>query len=199
MGPSVNLARVSDPSRLKAQIRISETQTRDLAIGQKAKVDTRNGIVRGHVTNIDPASQGGTVALTGVTFEGAREAVAAWQGAETRERTAVRVLGKDDLSRAPATLLEDPEWTRRYHAKDPRERAFGGRVVITFEDGHSLTDEIAVADEKERDFARGEFGQEPFMHRHDAAQTLRERLAVGVGSDAFPVPAVEQVRQIIGK
>jgi 2-methylcitrate dehydratase len=41
---------------------------------------------------------------------------------------------------------EDPEWTRRYHAKDPSERAFGGRVVITFEDGHSLTDEIGVAD-----------------------------------------------------
>ena len=41
---------------------------------------------------------------------------------------------------------EDPEWTRRYHAKDPSERAFGGRVVITFADGHTLTDQIAVAD-----------------------------------------------------
>ena len=41
---------------------------------------------------------------------------------------------------------EDPEWTRRYHAQDPSERAFGGRVVITFADGHTLTDEIAVAD-----------------------------------------------------
>jgi 2-methylcitrate dehydratase len=40
---------------------------------------------------------------------------------------------------------EDPEWTRRYHTTDPREKAFGGRVVITFADGHSLTDEIAVA------------------------------------------------------
>ncbi len=56
-----NLARVSDPTRLKAQIRISETQTRDLAIGQKADVDTRNGHVPGHVSRIDPASQGGTV------------------------------------------------------------------------------------------------------------------------------------------
>lgn len=40
---------------------------------------------------------------------------------------------------------EDPEWTRRYHTTDPREKAFGGRVVITFADGRSLTDEIAVA------------------------------------------------------
>ena len=40
---------------------------------------------------------------------------------------------------------EDPEWTRRYHSADPREKAFGGRVVITFANGSSLTDEIAVA------------------------------------------------------
>jgi 2-methylcitrate dehydratase len=40
---------------------------------------------------------------------------------------------------------EDPEWTRRYHSADPREKAFGGRVVITFVNGSSLTDEIAVA------------------------------------------------------
>lgn len=63
VGPGTNLARVSDPSRLKAEIRISETQTRDLAVGQLAKVDTRNGIVKGHVTRIDPASAGGTVGV----------------------------------------------------------------------------------------------------------------------------------------
>ncbi|MGD0258741.1 MAG: MmgE/PrpD family protein [Verrucomicrobiota bacterium] len=40
---------------------------------------------------------------------------------------------------------EDLEWTRRYHAADPREKALGGRVVITFTDGSRLTDEIAVA------------------------------------------------------
>ncbi len=40
---------------------------------------------------------------------------------------------------------EDPEWTRRYHSLDPREKAFGGRVEITFEDGRTMTDEIAVA------------------------------------------------------
>ena len=40
---------------------------------------------------------------------------------------------------------EDPEWTRRYHTADAREKAFGGRVVISFADGRSLTDEIAVA------------------------------------------------------
>jgi HlyD family secretion protein len=63
VGPSTNLARVSDPNRLKATIRISETQTRDLALGQLAKVDTRSGIVKGRVARIDPASQNGTVGV----------------------------------------------------------------------------------------------------------------------------------------
>jgi HlyD family secretion protein len=58
-----NLGRVSDPTKLKAEVRISETTTRDLAIGQIAKIDTRVGIVRGHVSRIDPASQGGTVGV----------------------------------------------------------------------------------------------------------------------------------------
>jgi HlyD family secretion protein len=63
VGPGTNLARVSDPARLKAEIRISETQTRDLSVGQLAKIDTRNGVVKGHVTRIDPASAGGTVGV----------------------------------------------------------------------------------------------------------------------------------------
>lgn len=63
VGPGLNLIRVSNPKNLKAQIRISETQTKDLAIGQPATVDTRNGIVKGHVTRIDPASNAGTVGV----------------------------------------------------------------------------------------------------------------------------------------
>ena len=40
---------------------------------------------------------------------------------------------------------EDPEWTRRYHSQDPNQKAFGGRVEITFKDGSTLVDEMAVA------------------------------------------------------
>jgi HlyD family secretion protein len=58
-----NLVRVSDPTKLKAEIRISETQTKDLSIGQLAKIDTRNGIIAGHVTRIDPSAVGGTVGV----------------------------------------------------------------------------------------------------------------------------------------
>ena len=63
IGPGTNLARVANPSNLKAELRIAETQTKDIRIGQFAEVDTRNGVVKGHVSRIDPAAQGGTVGV----------------------------------------------------------------------------------------------------------------------------------------
>jgi HlyD family secretion protein len=76
VAPGANLARVADPTRLKAELRIAETQARDLTIGQIAQVDTRNGIIPGRVIRIDPAAQNGTVtvdiALEGELPRGAR-------------------------------------------------------------------------------------------------------------------------------
>jgi HlyD family secretion protein len=63
VGPGTNLARVANPTNLKAELRIAETQTKDIRIGQYAEVDTRNGKVKGHVSRIDPASSGGTVGV----------------------------------------------------------------------------------------------------------------------------------------
>jgi HlyD family secretion protein len=63
VGPGTNLARVANPSNLKAELRIAETQTKDIRIGQYAEVDTRNGIVKGHVSRMDPSSVGGTVGV----------------------------------------------------------------------------------------------------------------------------------------
>ena len=74
--PGTNLVRVADPSRLKAELRIAETQARDLTIGQIASVDTRNGVIAGKVVRIDPAAVNGTVtvdvALEGELPRGAR-------------------------------------------------------------------------------------------------------------------------------
>jgi HlyD family secretion protein len=58
---STILARVAQPEKLKAELRIPETQAKDILIGQTAKVDTRNGIVTGQVSRIDPAVQNGSV------------------------------------------------------------------------------------------------------------------------------------------
>jgi HlyD family secretion protein len=69
VAPGTNLARVVEPTRLKAVIRVAETQAKDLAIGLPCDVDTRNGIVKGRVVRIDPAAQNGTVAVD-VSLEG---------------------------------------------------------------------------------------------------------------------------------
>jgi HlyD family secretion protein len=58
-----NLARVADPTKLKAQVKIAETQAKDIQIDQKAAIDTRNGVANGHVTRVDPAVEQGTVTV----------------------------------------------------------------------------------------------------------------------------------------
>lgn len=70
------LAKVVQPGALKAVLRVPETQAKDITVGQPASVDTRDGIVKGHVSRIDPASNGGAVtvdiALDGPLPAGAR-------------------------------------------------------------------------------------------------------------------------------
>ncbi len=64
------LAKVVQPEKLKAELKIPETQAKDVAIGQVASIDTRNGIIDGHVSRIDPAAVNGTVTVD-VKLEGA--------------------------------------------------------------------------------------------------------------------------------
>ena len=70
ISPGTNLARVVDPTRLKAQVQVAETQVKDVAIGQVAEVDTRNGVTKGRVVRIDPAARNGTVAVD-IALDGA--------------------------------------------------------------------------------------------------------------------------------
>ena len=58
-----NLARVARPDKLKAEVRIAETQAKDIAVGQRATIDTRNGIVDAVVSRVDPAVREGTVTV----------------------------------------------------------------------------------------------------------------------------------------
>jgi len=68
--PGALLAKVVKPERLKAELRIPETQAKDVALGQKAEIDTRNGIVPGKVSRIAPSASQGSV-LVEVQFGGA--------------------------------------------------------------------------------------------------------------------------------
>jgi HlyD family secretion protein len=60
VAPGVNIARVADPASLKAELKIAETQIKDVRIGQPVAVDTRNGVIQGQVSRIDPAAREGT-------------------------------------------------------------------------------------------------------------------------------------------
>jgi HlyD family secretion protein len=70
VAPGTILAKIAQPNKLKATLKIPETQVKDVAIGQAASIDTRNGIIPGHVSRIDPAAVNGTVDVD-VTLEGA--------------------------------------------------------------------------------------------------------------------------------
>jgi HlyD family secretion protein len=69
VAPGAILAKIAQPNKLKATLKIPETQVKDVAIGQVASIDTRNGVIPGHVSRIDPAAVNGTVDVD-VTLEG---------------------------------------------------------------------------------------------------------------------------------
>jgi HlyD family secretion protein len=106
--PGTNLARVADPTRLKAELRIAETQARDLAIGQKAEVDTRNGIIQGRVMRIDPAAQQGTVTvdveLIGDLPRGARPDLSVDGTIELERLTNVLYVGRPAFGQEQSTV-----------------------------------------------------------------------------------------------
>ena len=106
--PGANLARVADPRKLKAEIKIAETQAKDVAIGQKASVDTRNGIVAGRVSRIDPSVQNGTVTvdleITGPLPDGARPDLSVDGTIELENLTNVLFVGRPVNGQTGATI-----------------------------------------------------------------------------------------------
>jgi HlyD family secretion protein len=76
LAPGTTLAKVAEPLNLKAELKVSETQAKDIQPGQSVSVDTRNGVVTGHVMRVDPSVVNGTVtvdaALEGPLPKGAR-------------------------------------------------------------------------------------------------------------------------------
>lgn len=92
------------------------------------------------------------------------------------------------------STVEDPSWTRRYLTNESKDKAFGGRVVVTFDDGSVIEDEIAVADAHplgSRPFARAQYiekfrrlcGERVSEHEQDRFLDLCDRLAECDGSD----------------
>ena len=57
------LAKIAQPRKLKAELKINETEAKDILIGQTASIDTRNGVIRGEISRVDPAAVNGNVTI----------------------------------------------------------------------------------------------------------------------------------------
>ncbi len=106
--PGTLLAKVAQPGRLKAVLRIPETQVKDVQLGQPTEIDTRNGIVQGHVVRIDASSQNGTVgvdvALEGKLPPGARPELSVDGTIEVERLKDVLYVGRPAYGQAESTV-----------------------------------------------------------------------------------------------
>lgn len=149
--PGQNLARVAQPDKLKAQLRIAETQAKDIEVGQKAVVDTRNGVIEGKVIRIDPAVQEGTVtvdvALVGPLPKGARPDLSVDGTIELERLDDVLFVGRPAYGQAESTiglfkLREDGETAVRTQVQLGRSSVNTIEVIRGLEEG----DEVILSD-----------------------------------------------------
>ena len=151
VSPGTNLARVADPKQLKAEIKIPETQAKDILKGQKATIDTRNGVVSGHVIRIDPAVQNGTVtvdvALDEALPKGARPDLSVDGIIELEHLDDVLYVGRPAFGQEKNVvgifkLLEDGKTAQRTQVK------LGRSSVNTIEiiDGLKVGDQVVLSD-----------------------------------------------------
>src|ERR1051325_161162 len=106
--PGTNLARVAEPQHRKAELKMPETQTKDIVLGQPASIDTRNGVIPGHVMRIDPAAIQGTVtvdvALDGELPQGARPALSVDGTIELENLSDVVYVGRPAFGQSQSTV-----------------------------------------------------------------------------------------------
>lgn len=105
--PGATLAKIVQPRKLKAELKVAETQAKDIELNQLAEIDTRNGIVPGHVIRIDPASFQGTVTidvkLDGELPRGARPDLSVDGTVELERMTNVLYVGRPINGQAEST------------------------------------------------------------------------------------------------
>ncbi|MGQ0703979.1 MAG: HlyD family secretion protein [Gemmatimonadales bacterium] len=150
--PGATLARVDPlPLRLKAVLRIPENQAKDVAIGQKASIDTRNGIAPGHVSRIDPASSAGTVtvdvALEGTPPAGARSDLSVDGVIEIARLTNVLYTGRPAYGQTDATigifkLVDGGRYAQRVSARLGRTSV----TSVEIKEGLSPGDVVILSD-----------------------------------------------------
>ncbi len=150
LGPGTNIARVADPERLMAELEIAETQARDVQVGQYVSIDTRNGIIPGTVTRVDPAVLEGTVRvdvrLDGALPRGARPDLSVDGTIEIERLENVIYVGRPAYGQADSTVGLF-RMTADGHAERTRVR-LGRASVSTIEvvEGLDVGDEVILSD-----------------------------------------------------
>lgn len=145
------LARVSDPAQLKAEIKVPETLVNDVSVGQRAEIDTRNGMIEGKVSRIDPAAVEGTVlvevSLSSALPRGARPDLSVDGIIELERLEDVLYVGRPVVAREDGTIELFRLETDGVHAS--RVQVGVGRTsvnMIEVRSGLSVGDEVILSD-----------------------------------------------------
>lgn len=145
------LAKVAQPSHLKAQLQIAETQAKDIELGLKATIDTHNGIIPGHVTRIDPTVQNGTrtvdVELDGPLPPGAVPDLSVDGTVEIAHLSDVTYVGRPAFAESDSTislfkLMDGDHQAVRVRVKVGRASVNAIQILS----GLSVGDEVILSD-----------------------------------------------------
>jgi HlyD family secretion protein len=148
---TTQIARVINPAKLKAVLRIPETQVRDVQIGQAASIDTRNGIIPGVVIRIDPAVQNNTIAvdirLDGDLPRGARPDLNVSGTIELQRLEDVLQVGRPVYAQANSTIglfCLDPDGI--HASRRPVQIGTVSVTAVEIQGGLALGDQVVLSD-----------------------------------------------------
>jgi HlyD family secretion protein len=150
------LCKVTQPEKLKAELKIAETQAKDIQIGQNASIDTRNGIIPGKVSRIDPASINGTVTvdvkLIGALPTGARPDLSVDGSVEIENLADVVYVGRPVFGQPNSTITlfkMEPDGQHASRTKVTLGRASVNNIEIV--DGLKVGDTVILSDMSAQD------------------------------------------------
>ena len=145
------LATLAQPGRLKAVLRVPETQARDVVVGQPVDIDTRNGIAKGRVLRVDPSVQNGTVtvevALDGPLPRGARPDLSVDGTIEIERLPDVLHVGRPAYGQGESTVglfKLDPDG--KYASRVPVKLGRTSVNAIQIVQGLNVGDKVIISD-----------------------------------------------------
>jgi HlyD family secretion protein len=149
--PGTTLAKVVQPQRLKAELKIAETQAKDIQLGQPASVDTHNGVIPGHVIRIDPSVQNGTVtvdvALDSALPQGARPDLSVDGTIDLEKMQDVLYVGRPAFGQEQSTVAMfklEPDGSNAVRAQVKLGRSSVNTVEIL--QGLKVGDQVILSD-----------------------------------------------------